>query len=377
MPEWLSEKEPTNPSVYNPYLNSAVTDIRLETMTRSFGTTLFRFAFPLGILLLLLQTQIAHAANTVIWKNHCDYDLYFWAIGPHTQERDDAYTRVPAHGENVHQMIWDKDGGISLKYRDVPYYTRAPAGILQAEYNMDYASGKLNYDSSIIDCGTGLGPENPYYCPFAHGGVNMYIVGDRGGGAYFCRDSFCQLGGQCDDATYLIPGGWVGEPSLSCPLGVDLVFETCTQRSVEKTWVEGQVGPAPAPAPWTPPPAPVNPPPPPPAAPWTPQDGPVTTTLFSTLTKMTPTTTTTTEKIFITVSPDPTRPSRPKTFPVPHGFPDETACFDEDCRCYGFWGKAQPGLADCTGMEGVVECFVFKQCDRWWETIERGRQERQ
>ncbi|OAG08111.1 uncharacterized protein CC84DRAFT_1214645 [Paraphaeosphaeria sporulosa] len=142
-------------------------------MAQSFGIATFRFLFFLSILLLLLQTQSTDAANTVIWKNHCDYDLYFWVVPPGGPERNDAFTRVPARGEHIHQMIWHKDGGIVLKYRDVPYYTRAPAGILQAEYYMDRRENKLWYDSSIIDCDRGLGPQNPYYCPFAHGGVNI------------------------------------------------------------------------------------------------------------------------------------------------------------------------------------------------------------
>ncbi|KAF2444843.1 hypothetical protein P171DRAFT_520941 [Karstenula rhodostoma CBS 690.94] len=356
IPAWLWKKT-AYPSVYNLYLVPAITVLRLTSTTQSIGITMFRFSVFLGMFLLLLQTQNACAANIVIWKNHCDYDLYFWTVGPNTPERDDAFTRVPAHGENVHPMRWHEHGGFSLKYRDLPYYTRGPAGILQAEYNMDRVAGKLFYDSSIIDCGRDLGPQNPFYCPFAHGGVNMYIVGNRGE-SYLCKDSSCQLGGHCDNATYLVQGGWKNEPSLSCPLGVDLVFETCTERSAEKTWVEGQVGPAPVPAPWQPPPAPVYPPLPPPASPWTPQDRPMRTALFPTVTTR------------------PTQPSPPKTYPVPQGHPEEAVCFDADCRCYGFWGIGQPGRADCTGFEGVVECYFFQMCETWQQTERRrwGRQ---
>ncbi|KAK7191355.1 hypothetical protein DPSP01_003032 [Paraphaeosphaeria sporulosa] len=336
-------------------------------MAQSFGIATFRFLFFLSILLLLLQTQSTDAANTVIWKNHCDYDLYFWAVPPGGPERNDAFTRVPARGEHIHQMIWHKDGGIVLKYRDVPYYTRAPAGILQAEYYMDRRENKLWYDSSIIDCDRGLGPQNPYYCPFAHGGVNMYVIGNRGGNP-FCKDSSCQLGGQCDEATYLVPGGWVGEPTLSCPLGVDLVFETCTKRYVEKTWVKGQVGPAPAPvpAPWQPQPAPVQPPLPPPA-PWISHSIPGTTVLTSSINKATAS--------FVVVPTRLTRPLKPQTFPVPQGYPEGTICFDPGCRCYAFSGPRRPGRADCTGFEGALECILGKDCGTWRQTERRRRQE--
>ena len=153
---------------------------------------MFIFRFLAGFLLLLLRSQPAFAANTVIWKNHCDYDLYFWVIPPHTAERDDAFIRVPAKGEHVHAMIEHNDGGIDLKYRDIPYYTRAPAGILQAEYAIDRNQGKIFYDSSIIDCGSTLGPQDPYYCPFAHGGVSMSILGGKGG-PFNCKDSYLSL----------------------------------------------------------------------------------------------------------------------------------------------------------------------------------------
>jgi hypothetical protein len=317
------------------------------------------------MLLILHRAQNASAANTVIWKNHCDYDLYFWVVDLYTRERDDNHTRVSAGSEYIHHMVQTKlkDGGISLKYRDVPYYVRAPAGILQAEYYMNLNQGKVYYDSSIIDCGIGLGPQNPYYCPFAYGGVNMYVLGDRGENT-FCVDSACQLGGDCDAVSYLKPGGWVGEPSLSCPLGVDLVFETCTEESPERTWTEGQVGPAP----WQPPPhqVPSPLPLPPPAASWPPQHTPTTTW---------PQPHTATEAKATVTAPS-ARPSRPKTYPIPAGFPMRTVCFDADCRCYGFWAQGEPGRADCTGLEGIVECYFFNVCDTWQRT-ERMMRERQ
>jgi hypothetical protein len=310
--------------------------------------------------MILLGAPNASAANTVIWKNHCDYDLYFWAVSSHTKERDDSHTRVSARSEYIHRMIQTNTlgGGISLKYRDVPYYVVAPAGILQAEYFMDLEQRKVFYDSSIIDCIIGVGPENPYYCPFAYGGVNMYILGDRGDNT-FCIDSACQLGGDCDNATYLKPGGFKEEPSLSCSLGVDLVFETCTEESPERTWTEGQI----VPAPWQPSPhqVPPHPPPPPPAVPWPPQR--------TTMATWPDLHTATREEVAFTAPP--TRPSRPKTYPIPAGFPQKTVCFDAECRCYGFWAQGEPGLADCTGLEGIVECYFFNVCDAWQRTERR------
>ncbi|KAJ4349920.1 uncharacterized protein N0V89_008540 [Didymosphaeria variabile] len=313
-----------------------------------------RFSFFLGVLLFLLPAQHVFAANTIIWKNRCDYDLYFWVIPPLTPERDDAFTVVPARGEHVHTMVWHKDGGISLKYRDVPYYTRAPAGILQAEYTLDRNQGKTFYDSSIINCGRGVGPQDPSYCPFAHGGVNMYIVGDRGFG-FHCEDAYCRLGGNCDKKTYLIPGGYKGEPSFSCPLGVDIVFETCTEASVERTWQDGKPGPAPAL--WQP-----RPPPPsrPSAAPWPQQH-----TLKATTTRDAATVT---NNVSVTGAPQPMWPNRPETYPVPDGFPDKTICFDADCWCYGFWGNEQPGRADCGDLDGVLQCYFFQDCEQRYRT---------
>lgn len=296
---------------------------------------------PSITLVTVLLYQLTNAANTVIWKNHCDHDLYYWIVPPNAKERDTAFTRVPAHGEHVHQMMWHKDGGIAIKYRDVPFYTRAPAGIIQAEYNLDLNTNKLWYDSSIINCGKQLGHQDPSYCPFAHGGMSMHVLGNRGND-HLCIDASCQLGGQCHSQTYLKEGGYKGEPSLSCPLGVDLVFETCTNRSVEKTRVEGQVDPAPAPvppvqsstlAPWTSTPTA-----------WTSQRINNTTTPSSSVFKATTS--------FVTVPAQPTRPARPQTYPVPQGYPKEAICFDADCKCYALLGGgSESGQAECAGSK--------------------------
>ncbi|KAL1610252.1 hypothetical protein SLS60_001917 [Paraconiothyrium brasiliense] len=323
------------------------------------------FSFLFRILLYLIPIQYVFAANTIIWKNHCHYDLYFWVIPPKTPERDDAFTVVPARGEHVHPMVWHKDGGISLKYRDVPYYTKAPAGILQAEYTMDRNQGKTFYDSSIIDCGRAAGPQDPSYCPFAHGGVNMYIVGERGVG-FHCEDAYCRLGGKCDKNTYLVEGGYKDEPSFSCPLGVDIVFETCTDLSVERTWQDGK--PAPTTALWQPRPPQV--PPPPPAALRPPEH-----TLKATTTQLATTTedwATVTKNVSVTVAAQPIWPIRPKTYPVPDGFPDQTVCFDVNCNCYGLWGNEQPGPANCGDLDGVLQCYFFHDCETWYRSTRKG-----
>jgi hypothetical protein len=87
-------------------------------------------------------SSLATAANTVKFINHCPYDIYFWTAGPSKdlQAQDAAHITVPGNGGSViHGMLNTEllGGGISLKMRDLPYYTVAPAGIIQVEYHLE------------------------------------------------------------------------------------------------------------------------------------------------------------------------------------------------------------------------------------------------
>jgi hypothetical protein len=86
--------------------------------------------------------SLTSAANTVKFINHCPYDIYFWTAGPSKdlQSQDAAHVTVPGNGGSViHGMLNTEllGGGISLKMRDMPYYTVAPAGIIQVEYHLE------------------------------------------------------------------------------------------------------------------------------------------------------------------------------------------------------------------------------------------------
>ncbi|KAF1978572.1 hypothetical protein BU23DRAFT_227889 [Bimuria novae-zelandiae CBS 107.79] len=286
----------------------------------------------------LLEIRSASAANNIIWKNHCIYDLYFWTVPTRTREEDSAYRIIPAGSQFTETML---PGSIVVKIRDVPHYTVQPAGILQLEYYMDHRGNKLWYDSSIINCDRHAGAESPSYCPFAHGGLRMSIPAKLPP-LVACLDSSCNLDGFCDGwLMYLRTGGFKDEPSLNCGLGVDVVFETCTDRSPQRTWENGipYVPPlprAPEPREYAPPPV---------------EPGVTTRSECSPHTE------------------------KPRTYPVPHPdmFPEEIVCFDPDCACYGSFGYGDQGpLGDCTCQEGALECHFHDDCDIWWNFAGKG-----
>jgi hypothetical protein len=117
--------------------------------------------------------------------------------------------------------------GVSLKIRDLPRYEQAPAGILQVEYNLEPSKNTLWYDMSYINCNTMVGPEDPSFCPMLDSGVALdafqYALGME------CPAAKCS-NGVCE-GTYMKSGSWHNEPTLSCPVGGDLVLTTCTERS--------------------------------------------------------------------------------------------------------------------------------------------------
>ncbi|KAF1959556.1 hypothetical protein CC80DRAFT_501762 [Byssothecium circinans] len=199
----------------------------------------------LTLLLTLLAPSTTHAINTLRFHNHCPHALYFWAVPPDAEEADWKHTIVPPNGGMAHHTIPASAAnvsGTSVKIRDLPHYVHAPAGILQAEYNLDLAAGKTWYDLSLVDCNSRVGPDYPMYCPFLQGGIKMYVEGNQGKGsvAEGCMVAECVTGEDCTN-TYLVAGSWKDEPSGSCEAGRDVVLEVCSvTRDVERSaWKDG------------------------------------------------------------------------------------------------------------------------------------------
>lgn len=167
-------------------------------------------------------TPLVSATDTLTIINHCTYPLWFWTVRPVEATPDEESTYVaPNGGRFVHYLETHPTGsGLVLKMRDLPYYATAPAGIVQVEYNKK--PDLTWYDLSYIDCSKELDYTNPYYCPFAAGGVRMY----HNSQSNLCPTIHCQIPGNCDK-TYLRHGSWKGEPSWACAAGTDFFVETC------------------------------------------------------------------------------------------------------------------------------------------------------
>ncbi|KAH9877408.1 hypothetical protein IAQ61_002774 [Plenodomus lingam] len=183
---------------------------------------------PSLLLLLLLAaslTATARAANIIKFINHCTYPIYFFEVGNGFAGEDHQAVTVPSGGFVIHQLLNTDgaQGGMSIKVRDVPEYRVAPAGILQAEYNLhSSATGTLWYDLSLVDCDKGAEATSPRFCPLIQGGVKMFVPGHEHKG---CRTASCDHTG-CKNA-YLESGPKPGDPTLSCDAGADIHFETC------------------------------------------------------------------------------------------------------------------------------------------------------
>lgn len=197
--------------------------------------------FFLSLLLAFTATiSPIHAANSVIFTNHCPYDLFAWTVGPagsgYAGEDRDAVT-LPAQTITTHAMVKAAGGGISLKLRDLPFYRVAPAGILQVEYNLLAGRNELWYDLSAIDCEAGAGPESSSFCPLVQSGVRVHVErADRG---RFVDPAECPsagCGAQGCYNTYRQHGTWKGEPTFKCGAGSDIVVELCTERAGPRTF---------------------------------------------------------------------------------------------------------------------------------------------
>ncbi|KAF2191049.1 hypothetical protein K469DRAFT_808105 [Zopfia rhizophila CBS 207.26] len=138
------------------------------------------------LLIFALGISAVSAANNVIFRNYCPYDLYYWAVYPKTPApRDQDYEIVPAYSVQYHAMANPDAGGISLKIRDKPHYEVAPAGILQLEYNLE--PYLIWYDFSAIDCRMDHSKDS-YHCPFLSRGVHVTTTGPSE-----CQSMFCSL----------------------------------------------------------------------------------------------------------------------------------------------------------------------------------------
>ena len=157
-------------------------------------------------------------------------------MGPQHAGQDDSRTAVPGnHGNVSHAMVKTEHlsgaGGISLKIRDVPAYNVKPAGIVQVEYFLSEKNNTLWYDLSLINCDRRVGSDHPLYCPLIAGGLKMHVPGAS---AAECRTASCARG-RCENV-YEHAGVWLGEPTLRCNAGVDVVVETCTESVGPKTF---------------------------------------------------------------------------------------------------------------------------------------------
>ncbi|KAF2111690.1 hypothetical protein BDV96DRAFT_634484 [Lophiotrema nucula] len=208
-------------------------------------TVLSKLLAPLAVGLL----PLAQAANEVLIRNHCSYPLYFWIVRPGVHTPDDKVITVPARTDFHHGMedTGNGNGGIALKFRDVPFYEVAPAGILQVEYK--FAAPNFWYDLSRINCDISLGPSDPSYCPFIAGGVQLVSTEPAQGR---CPVAWC-TGTHCV-STYETHGFWNGEPTFNCPVGNDIVFDVCTNGDAPVTFGGGKG------EEWKPPSPPTGPP---------------------------------------------------------------------------------------------------------------------
>jgi hypothetical protein len=170
--------------------------------------------------LLTSLTPTVSTANILNIRNRCSYPVWMWVVPQGIHSPDVERIPIPAYSTYSHNM---EARSVSLKFRDLPYYEVAPAGIYQAEYKVVGDGSVIYYDSSLIDCNQHPDPTLPMYCPLASGGIRMYTSGDEA----MCPVADCQLPGPCMN-TYLTRGSWFGEPSFACPIQHDIFVEFCT-----------------------------------------------------------------------------------------------------------------------------------------------------
>jgi hypothetical protein len=136
-------------------------------------------------------------------------------------------------------------------------------GIGQGEYSFNPVNGKVWYDLSFIDCDPNVGPENPTFCPFIDGQIEMYPFGQ---GYETCPKAYCK-DGICYK-TYMQHGSWQDEPTHMCETAGEIHIRTCSGGHAGPQTIDDKAPlPAPAPAPISSPAAISSPAPIAPAAP--------------------------------------------------------------------------------------------------------------
>lgn len=217
-----------------------------------------------------LLVTTTHASNTVKFINHCPYPAWFWVVGPEGSNlcvnssppthylfplplplmtkhltptsfgADPSATMVPPSGGSIIHPMHNTEalgGGMSLKLRDLPHYTVAPAGIMQVEYHLEPSRHSFWYDLSAIDCLAGADPRDPRFCPFVDGGLKLHVA------ASGCPQARC-VDGTCVN-TYMHEGSWLDEPSFDCGAGRDLLVEMCTESEGRRSLCDQVEGVAP------------------------------------------------------------------------------------------------------------------------------------
>ncbi|KAF2735017.1 hypothetical protein EJ04DRAFT_601711 [Polyplosphaeria fusca] len=175
---------------------------------------------PLMSLFLVLSLVLPTLAfNNILLHNNCPYPLYFWPVTHSSTPDNIPLTPIPPGLTHPHAMLTVPEGGISLKIRDQPFITPAPAGILQFEYHLE--APRFFYDFSRIDCDANVGRQDPGYCPIVGEGVKVVAGEGR------CEGAEC-VGAECEGA-YLRRGSWPGEPSFSCGWGEDVWVGFCVR----------------------------------------------------------------------------------------------------------------------------------------------------
>jgi hypothetical protein len=207
----------------------------IPALAHSLANTLSFVTF-VGSLAVLLSPSVS-ALNSIVFTNHCPYDIFLWTVGPPNSNligQDNESTTIPGNNTSVvHPMVNTEPlgSGMTLKLRDLPEYRVAPAGIVQVEYHFEPSTDSVWYDMSVVDCDQSRGPEQPSYCPLLDGGINLHVPGVAMG---HCPPAWCNNDG-CKHV-YTEHGTWPNEPTLRCNIPLDIVIETCVDGPGPRTF---------------------------------------------------------------------------------------------------------------------------------------------
>jgi hypothetical protein len=208
----------------------------IPALAHSLATTL-PLTTLVGSLAVLVLSPPVSALDSIVFTNHCPYDIFLWAVGPPGSNfvgQDNERTTIPGnHASVVLPMVNTEHlgSGMTLKLRDLPEYRVAPAGIVQVEYHFEPSTGSVWYDMSVVDCDQSRGPEQPLYCPLLDGGIKLHVSGGTRG---HCPPAWCNNDG-CRQV-YTEHGTWPNEPTFRCNIPMDIVIETCVDGPGHRTF---------------------------------------------------------------------------------------------------------------------------------------------